>query len=136
MKANTRVLTTLLVLVLILSACGGNAPAPTKAPVATQQQAAVPTKSQPTATVLSSSAPAQAQAKANTNANLRGGPGTNFAIVGQVTAGQPLDVVARNQAGDWFKLRSGPWIFGELVDGAPTVPVDAGTPQPPAAHGA
>ena len=71
---------------------------------------------------------------ANTGANLRAGPGTNYAIVGKVSAGQTLDLVATNQAGDWYKLASGPWIAKFLVDNAPAdLPVPVGitkTPSP------
>lgn len=60
-----------------------------------------------------------AAASAAVDANLRGGPGTNFDLVGSVTAGANLTLVGRNEAGDWFKLDSGAWIFGELVNNAP-----------------
>jgi hypothetical protein len=51
-------------------------------------------------------------------ANLRGGPGTNHAIVGSAAAGQALAVVGRNAAGDWLRLADGAWIAAFLVDGA------------------
>lgn len=57
---------------------------------------------------------------ANKGANLRTGPGTNYDQVGQVSAGQSLDLVATNQTGDWYKLASGKWIAAFLVDNAPT----------------
>jgi len=69
--------------------------------------------------------------KANVNANLRAGPGTVFPKVGGVPAGTPLNVVARNPAGDWYQLENGAWIFAKLVDNAPTVPVAAVIPTPP-----
>jgi uncharacterized protein YgiM (DUF1202 family) len=53
------------------------------------------------------------------NANLRSGPGTDYEIVGGVVAGDPLEVVARNEAGDWYQLADGVWIFAELVGDAP-----------------
>lgn len=65
------------------------------------------------------------------NANLRQGPGTSYAIVGGVTAGQTLEIVARNAAGDWYQLADGKWIFAALVDGSPDVAVAA--PAEPAA---
>lgn len=73
-------------------------------------------------------APLPALAIANTNARLRAGPGTEYQQVGSVSAGTALDIVARNEAGDWYQLASGAWIFGELVDNAPTVPVAAVIP--------
>jgi len=65
--------------------------------------------------------PAQAaRATANRGANLRGGPGTNFPIVGGAARGQVLQVVGRNAAGDWLRLADGSWIAAFLVDGAPS----------------
>jgi len=64
------------------------------------------------------------------NANLRGGPGTNYPIVGSARAGQPLAIVERNAAGNWFRLASGAWIAGSLVNGAPSVPVAENIPAP------
>lgn len=61
--------------------------------------------------------PSQA-ATANDVANLRGGPGTDFAIVGNVAAGQPLTIVGRNAAGNWYQLSDGNWIAAFLVTGA------------------
>ena len=82
---------------------------------------------QPTDTPI----PAQpAGAIANNGANLRAGPGTNFPVSGDVTVGQPLDIVARTTAGDWYQLEDGNWIAAFLVDNAPTVPEAANVPQP------
>jgi len=69
--------------------------------------------------------------KANVNANLRAGPGTNYPRIGGVKAGTPLTIVARNPAGDWYQLEDGAWIFAELVDNAPEVPVAQVIPTPP-----
>ena len=84
---------------------------------------------------------------ANTSANLRGGPGTNFPVVGGTQTGQALTIVAKNDAGDWYQLDTGQWIAAFLVanltgdiavpaqpapvqaEAAPTV---APTPQPAA----
>lgn len=66
------------------------------------------------------------------NANLRGGPGTNYPVVGSVRAGQRLAIVERNAAGNWFRVASGAWIAGSLVSGAPSVPVAAIIPPPAA----
>jgi len=66
-------------------------------------------------------------------ANLRAGPGTGYPIVGGLRAGQPLEIMARNRAGDWLQLASGAWVFSQLVRDAPDVPVAAVIPtlQPP-----
>ena len=56
----------------------------------------------------------------NTDANLRGGPGTNYPIVGSAKAGQSLSIGGRNEAGDWYQLADGNWVAAFLVTGAPT----------------
>lgn len=53
-------------------------------------------------------------------ANLRAAPNITAALVGSAKAGQVLDIVGKNAAGDWLKLASGSWIFAELVDNIPT----------------
>lgn len=60
------------------------------------------------------------RATAKSTANLRGGPGTTYQIVGSVQSGQTLDIVARNEASDWFKLAGGQWIAAFLVNNAPS----------------
>lgn len=52
---------------------------------------------------------------ANRAANLRGGPGTNFPVVGGTQTGQGLTIVAKNDAGDWYQLDNGQWIAAFLV---------------------
>lgn len=67
---------------------------------------------------------------ANTNANLRSGPGTDFALVGAVTTGQMLDLVATNQDGTWYQTADGRWIAAFLVANAPnTLPIAKDIPQ-------
>lgn len=84
-------------------------PAPTSVPKATSTpEASSPTPQKPAAGPV-----------ANKAANLRAGPGTNYGQVGNVRAGQALDLVAVNQAGDWYKLATGDWIAAFLVDNAP-----------------
>jgi len=56
---------------------------------------------------------------ANSNANLRGGPGTGYAVVGATQAGDVLAITARDNSGDWLQLASGDWIAAFLVDNAP-----------------
>jgi uncharacterized protein YgiM (DUF1202 family) len=60
------------------------------------------------------------QPTANSNANLRSGPSTDYPVVGRAAQGQRLDVVGRNEAGDWYLLDSGAWIAAFLVNNAPT----------------
>jgi hypothetical protein len=60
------------------------------------------------------------------DANLREGPGTDYAVIGGTVAGQPLQLVGRNSAGDWLQLDSGAWIAASLVRDAPDdLPVTA-----------
>ena len=57
--------------------------------------------------------------------NLRGGPGTNYAVVGQASAATEMDVIGRNDAGTWWRVccpvgdpgekETEIWVFGELV---------------------
>ncbi len=75
---------------------------------------------------------AAAGATANRSANLRGGPGTSYPIVGGVTSGQVLEIVGRNQAGDWYQLASGAWIAAFLVNNAPSNLPVAAEPAAPA----
>ncbi|GAB6179779.1 N-acetylmuramoyl-L-alanine amidase [Desulfotomaculum defluvii] len=57
--------------------------------------------------------------------NLRSGPGTNTALVGQVTKGNQLTVLAKS--GDWYKVQAGgkeAWAAGWLVSLKTTSPID------------
>lgn len=132
-------------------ACGSSSE-PTSEPVATftptpevellpQEKSTQPLEEQPpadtptTALAAPTDTPAPAQpsgAMASAVANLRSGPSTDFAIVGQAQPGQALPVVAQNEAGDWYQLEDGAWIAAFLVDGAPgDLPV-AEASSPPA----
>lgn len=73
----------------------------------------------------------EALAQANRGANLRGGPGTNYPVVGGVRAGDELPIVGQNDEGSWYKLAEGQWIAAFLVDNAPTgLPIAAAPPVP------
>lgn len=54
-------------------------------------------------------------ATANVTANLRAGPGTNFAVVGQVGPGQTVQVAAISEDGGWFLLGGNNWIASTLI---------------------
>ena len=49
-----------------------------------------------------------------TNINVRGGPGTSYAIVGSFRNGEQATAVGRNTAGTWVQMQSG-WVFAQLV---------------------
>ena len=49
------------------------------------------------------------------DANLRAGPGTTYAIAGALKPGQPVTIIGKNPAGDWYHLSDGHWVFSALV---------------------
>ncbi len=76
----------------------------------------------PAPTIPPSEGPAQVIAVVQVERlNVRGGPGTDHPVVGQVSRGERLVVQARNPAGDWLQVRiPGPlegvgWVYGPLV---------------------
>jgi hypothetical protein len=103
-----------------------NTPEPTEIP-------ATPTPDKPMATV-------------NQGVNVRRGPGTNFnPPLGALPAGESTEILARNPAGDWYKVRfynGDGWVLGSLVTVSgdvsdltvdPGPPTPAPTPIPPTA---
>ena len=56
---------------------------------------------------------------ARSRVNLRGGPGTNFPVVGTATQGEQFAVVGKNEAGNWFEFQrvddSTAWIADFIV---------------------
>jgi len=81
--------------------------------------------------------PSVPMARVVSGANLRSGPSTVFEPpVSSIAANQEAEIVARNPAGDWYKIRyfnSTAWIFSSLVETTGNVgslPVDAGPPTP------
>ena len=104
----------------------------------TDTAAAAPVEAQPTpAPPAATSVPKVVVSGAAVNA--RGGPGTDYGIVGAVTQGQAFDVVGRNVDGTWWQFccvnGQQAWIFGELVtvENPDTVPVAQNIPAPPVA---
>lgn len=80
--------------------------------------------------------PAGPQIIAATGVNIRSGPGTNYAVLGQLSAGQSLPVVARNEAATWWQVPlpdgSFGWVSASVVkDNGPfKVPVAQAPPLP------
>lgn len=69
--------------------------------------------------------------------NIRGGPGTNYPIVGGADAGESFAIVGVNAEGDWWQIAYDDglaWVYGPLVaaEGAAGVPVAAAPPAPAA----
>lgn len=63
------------------------------------------------------------------NANLRAGPGTGNAVVGQVKANDTVQAIGISANGDWVQLEGGEWIAASLLDKLPD-----GLAATPAAH--
>lgn len=103
------------------------------------EQPAEPAPEQPAQPDPPTPEPAQPSVVTGTAMNVRGGPGTNYNIIGSTNAGQRFTVTGRNQAGDWWQInfnnQSG-WLYGPLVTTENTggVQVAANIPQIGRAH--
>lgn len=72
--------------------------------------------------------------------NVRGGPGTNYTVVGALNTGDVARITGKNEAGDWWQISlaggTTGWVYGPLVttsgniDG---VAIAAAPPPPPTA---
>jgi uncharacterized protein YraI len=99
-------------------------PTPTSEPEEPTAEPPTPTPEAATFTVTSATV------------NVRGGPGTNYARIGQVKAGQSYEITGKNAAGDWwqFSYDGDPaWIAAQMVEtkGGETVEVAANIPAVP-----
>lgn len=93
-----------------------------------------PVAAEPTAT--DTPAPAEASLTVNSAMNIRGGPGTNYNVIGSANAGQRFPVTGKNPAGDWWQINFNGqvgWVFAQLVTGENTggVQVAANIPAAP-----
>lgn len=97
---------------------------------------------QPTAPPAQPTQPPSAAPVATFNqpVNVRRGPGTIFnPPIGSFNVGQTTEILGRNPAGDWYKVRYGSgegWVFAALVSitgETASLPVDQGPPMPTAA---
>jgi uncharacterized protein YraI len=121
---------------------------PTAVPATAPPATAVPTSaitptSAPAATVTPTVAAAptvatKAHVVAENSANLRSGPGTAYPTVGQLKAGQALDIIGRIASGDWWQLawdgQGQAWVAGTIVNvlgPIDTVAVTQNIPVPP-----
>lgn len=112
-------------------------PPPTPEPPSPTSEQPSPTPEPPTPTP----APAAPQVEiAAATVNLRSGPGTNYSRVTQASRGQRLDILARNNAGDWFQVQTPngqvAWVinspqFTRAVGDTAAVAVAASIPTPP-----
>ena len=114
-------------------------PSSTAAPTVTPlppTATALPPAATPTATAT---IPAQKpRVVADAAANLRGGPGTNYPMIGQMTPGKEVDIIGRNSNGDWWRIAwegaSQAWVAGLVVrvlGPIDTVPAVRDVPPPP-----
>ncbi len=149
----------ILIPVLIFAACGSRRPSvepalPTNTPVPTFTstpvgpapatgggQVSTQTPSQPAATPVPAAATATPQSATvtigNVLMNVRGGPGTNYNVIGTAAPGQQFRITGKNPGlGDWWQIDFGGqtgWVFGQLVTAtnADTVQVALVIPAPP-----
>ncbi len=108
---------------------------PTPAPAAAAATD-TPVPAEPTAT--ETPAPAEASVTTTSAMNVRGGPSTNYNVIGSANAGQRFPVTGKNPAGDWWQINfngQAGWVFGQLVSQENTggVQVAANIPAAPAA---
>lgn len=70
---------------------------------------------------------------ANQAANLRAGPGTNYPVVGGLTFGERVGVVAMSPDSEWLELDTGAWVAAFLIsDAGANVAIEYNIPVPPA----
>ena len=92
----------------------------------------------PTATPVS-----KPQVQASNGLNVRGGPGTAYAVVGALNSGEQAEIIAKNPEGDWWEVNlptgGTGWVYGPLVQAtgdtssvavATNIPAAPPTPTP------
>jgi hypothetical protein len=95
----------------------------------------IPTGSKPTVTGTVSGAIATVTMEQD-QINVRGGPSTNYPIVGVLIAGQQIPALGRSIGGDWIQVAypGGPsgvaWVYSPLVELSGSVPVVEPPPTP------
>ncbi len=105
-----------------------------EAPTVTPEPTVAPEPTAPADTPT----PEVSRLTANAVVNVRSGPGTNYAQIGRLQAGQSFDITGKNPAGDWWQFdfngRTG-WVLGQLVraSGGERVQVAANIAPPPTA---
>lgn len=107
--------------------------------------AAPPTDTPPPAEPTATPTPEPATAVVSQGMNVRGGPGTNYQIIGAAQAGDSFAIKGKDTSGAWWQVdyngRDG-WLFGQLTsasnaDGVavaqniPAPPPPTNTPVPP-----
>lgn len=109
--------------------------APAEQPTATPEQAAAAPTEAPT--VAPTDTPVQAaEVVINSQINVRGGPGTNYNVIGAANAGERFPVTGKNNDGTWWQINYNGqqgWVFGELVtaQNVQAVAIAPNIPAPP-----
>jgi uncharacterized protein YraI len=77
----------------------------------------------------------EAQILVESNVNVRAGPGTNYAILSALQAGDRARITGQNEAGDWWQIEidgASGWVLASLVTAENTADVPViETPVPP-----
>jgi hypothetical protein len=96
----------------------------------------VPPTASPTAAPTAE--PQKPRVVADAEANLRGGPGTNYPLVGKMSAGKEVAIIGRNNNGDWWRIAwdggGQAWVAGlvvKVLGPLDTVAVAKDIPAPP-----
>ncbi len=118
-------------------------PASSAAPAATATPQRV-AEARPTATSTATTEPPTATPEpqpmvvAASAVNVRGGPGTDYPVVGAMASGDNFRIVARNKAGDWWQIRlpneALGWVYNAIVKikgDTTNIPVAVNVPAPP-----
>jgi uncharacterized protein YraI len=129
----------LTMLALLATACG--TPEPVATPSTTTSPSTLPTET-PThpVTPLQSTlttTPIPIEGTLTIKVNVRSGPGTGYDSLGQLEAGEKIQIIARDSQGTWYLIlypaapQGRAWVAAQYVTVAPgtTVPLDA-TPTP------
>ncbi len=98
-------------------------------------EAPTPTPEVPTATP-----PSDPEIRSQSAMNVRGGPGTDYAVVGALNAGDGARITGKNSGGDWWQISLAGgvtgWVYGPLVDitgNTESVALAEAPPPPPVA---
>lgn len=103
---------------------------------AVTEQAAPPTDTPPPAEPTATPTPEAAVAVTTQGMNVRGGPGTNYPILGAAQAGEQYVITGKDQSGTWWQVTfngQNGWLFGELVtaNNSSAVALAQNIPAPP-----
>ncbi len=100
------------------------------------EEAAPPTETPPPAEPTATPTPEAAIAVTTQGMNVRGGPGTNYPILGAAQAGEQYVITGKDQSGTWWQVTyngQNGWLFGELVtaNNSSAVALAQNIPVPP-----